>query len=63
MADKPIALETAHVRIPTQLPIAERNAALLPPSIDCLNTIATPWPGTITNRSVVKAKAGMLSSN
>ena len=37
-----MALDVVHVRIPAQLPIAERNAALLPPSIDCLKTIATP---------------------
>jgi hypothetical protein len=37
-----MALDVAHVRMPTQLPIAERNAALLPPSIDCRKTMATP---------------------
>ena len=58
-----MALAIAHVRIPTQFPIAERNAALLPPKMDCLSTMATPWPGTITSRSVAKAKAGILSSN
>jgi hypothetical protein len=56
-------LEIVHVRIPAQLPIAEKNAALLPPRMDCRKTIATPWPGNITKRRVAIAKAGMLSSN
>gem|GEM_PF-6455920 len=63
IADSPTALEKLHMRIPAQLPRAERKAALLPPRIDCRKTIATPWPGTITNNKVAKAKAGMLDSN
>ena len=63
MADKPIALEIDQMKIPAQLPTADSRAALLPPMIDCLRTMATPWPGTMTNRSVAPAKAGMFSSN
>ena len=63
MADKPIALEIDHRKIPAQLPIADSKAALLPPVIDCLRTMATPCPGTITKRRVAPAKAGMFRSN
>jgi len=62
IADNPIALEILHVRIPAQLPSDDIKAALLPPRIDCRKTIATPWPGTITNNKVATAKAGMLAS-
>jgi hypothetical protein len=60
IADNPTALETLHVMIPTQLPIEERKAALGPPIIDCRKTIATPWPGTITNKVVATIKDGRL---
>jgi len=34
IADNPMALEIAQVKIPAQFPYAEKKAALLPPSID-----------------------------
>jgi hypothetical protein len=34
MTDKPTALETLHIKIPTQLPIDDKKAALAPPTMD-----------------------------
>ena len=63
IADKPMALETLQTTIPKQLPSDERNAAEEPPIIDCLKTIATPCPGTITSKSVARANEGKLLSS
>jgi hypothetical protein len=62
MADKPIALEIVQVSMPAQFPNADENAALLPPSMDCRKTIATPCPGTMTSSKVVSANAGITAS-
>ena len=34
ITDKPTALETLQIKIPTQLPIEDKNAALAPPTMD-----------------------------
>jgi hypothetical protein len=60
IADNPTALEILQVRIPAQFPSAVKKADLLPPRIDWRSTIATPCPGTITNKRVANAKAGIL---
>jgi hypothetical protein len=61
MADSPMALETLQINIPAQFPMDERNAAFGPPIIDCRKTIATPWPGIITNKVVARMKEGRFS--
>ena len=58
IADSPIALETLQINMPAQFPMDERNAALGPPTIDWRKTIATPWPGIITNKVVARIKEG-----
>jgi hypothetical protein len=60
IAESPIALDTLQMRIPKQFPRDERNAAFGPPIMDWRKTIATPWPGIITNKAVAKTNEGKL---
>lgn len=63
IADSPIALEKLQINIPAQLPMEERKAAFGPPIMDWRKTMATPWPGIITNKVVARINEGRFSKS